>query len=140
MLGFEENDIEFDNDMVTNHIFKNEWYYNLVCTTKFVDVMKHQNNLSAYEFLNKNDYPVEGYFYLAMSHNDEYYIGNEINLELHRPKYALIYNNIIEDSIVNNSYYKILKTVYFEDTNTKWKTISFKNDEFIKIQENTHFT
>ena len=58
-----------------------------------------------------------------------------INLQLHRPRYALVYNNIIEDSIVDNSYYKILKTIYFEDSESKWKTITYKNDEYKKIQE-----
>ena len=43
--------------------------------------------------------------------------------------YALVYNNIIEDSIVDNSYYEILKTIYFEDSESRWKTITYKNDE-----------
>ena len=47
------------------------------------------------------------------------------------------YNNIIQESIVDNSYYKILKSIYFESFDTKWKTINFKNDEFVKIQEKT---
>ena len=58
-----------------------------------------------------------------------------MNLEMHRPKYALVYNNIIEDSIVDNSYNKILKTIYFEDSESKWKTITYKNDEYKKVQE-----
>ena len=102
---------------------------------KFIEVYKTFLHSSAYETLSNNNYPPDGYFYLALSYDDEYHIENEINLNMHRPNYALIYNNIIEDSIVDNSYYKILKTIYFEDSNTKWKTISFKNDEYIKIQE-----
>ena len=137
MLGIEQNDVNFNNEMVTNHLFKNEWFYNLLWTSKFIEVMKRQNNLSAYEILNELDCPTEGYFYLALSYNDEYQCANEINLNLHRPKYALIYNNIIQESIVDNSYYKILKSIYFESSDTKWKTISFKNDEFVKIQEKT---
>ena len=46
-----------------------------------------------------------------------------------------MYNNIIEDSIVDNSYYKILKTIYFENSESKWKTIAYKNEEFKKVQE-----
>ena len=122
--------------MVTNHLFKEEWTkYNLLMTYKFIEVYKRFLHASAYETLNNNNYSPDGYFYLALSYDDEYLIENEINLNMHRPNYALIYNNIIEDSIVDNSYYKILKTIYFEDSNTKWKTISFKNDEFIRIQE-----
>ena len=54
---------------------------------------------------------------------------------MHRPRYALVYNNIIEDSIVDNSYYKILKTIYFEDSESKWKTLTYKNDEYKKVHE-----
>ena len=54
---------------------------------------------------------------------------------MHRPRYALVYNNIIEDSIVDNSYYKILKTIYFEDSESRWKTITYQNDEYKNIQE-----
>ena len=136
MIGLEENDDWFKNDMVTNHYFRNTWTkYKLMMTDKFIEIMKNQNNISMYELLDDNNYSPEGYFYLALSYEDEYHIENEINLNIHRPNYALIYNNIIEDSIVDNSYYKILKTIYFEDSNTKWKTVSFKNDEYIKIQE-----
>ena len=70
-----------------------------------------------------------------MSSNDVFKCQRSINLELHRPRYALVYNNIIEDSIVDNSYYKILKTIYFENSESKWKTITYKNDEFKKVQE-----
>ena len=75
-----------------------------------------------------------------MSSNDVFSFQHSINLELHRPRYALVYNNIIEDSIVDNSYYKILKTIHFEDFESKWKTITFKNDEYKKIQEKTLLT
>ena len=103
-------------------------------SSESIKVMNDQNNMSAYSLLHENNYPTDGYFYLAMSYYDTYQIRKELNLELHRPKYALIYNNIIEESIVDNSYYKILKIIYFEDSNTKWKTISFKNDEYINVQ------
>ena len=82
---------------------------------------------------------VDAKSYFALSYDDEYHIENKINLNMHRPNYALIYNNIIEDSIVDNSYYKILKTIYFEDSNTKWKIISSKNDEYIKLKKRTRF-
>ena len=131
MLGMRKEEVRFDNAMVFNHLFKNEWTnYNVLYTTKFVDVMKDENNLSIYEILDKNNFPSDGFFYVAISYNDQYYIKNEINLEMHYPRYAFVYNNIIEDSIFDNSYYKILKTVYFEDSNTRWKTICYKNNEF----------
>ena len=75
------------------------------------------------------------FFYIAISSNDEYHVKRPLNLEIHRPRYALVYNNIIEDSIVDNSYYKILKTIYFEDSESRWKTISYKNDEYKNVQE-----
>ena len=102
--------------------------------------MKIQNDLSIYELLGSNDLPVEDFFYIALSSNDAFQFPQSINLQLHRPRYALVYNNIIEDSIVDNSYYKILKTIYFEDSESKWKTITYKNDEYKKIQEKTLFT
>ena len=97
--------------------------------------MKIQNDLSIYELLGNNDFPVEDFFYIGLSSNDVFQFQQSIDLQLHRPRYALVYNNIIEDSIVDNSYYKILKTIYFEDSESKWKTITYKNDEFKKIQE-----
>ena len=108
-------------------------------TEKLVDVMKIQNDLSIYELLGNNDFPVEDFFYISLSSNDVIQFQQSIDLQLHRPRYALVYNNIIEDSIVDNSYYKILKTIYFEDSESKWKTITYKNDEFKKIQEKTLF-
>ena len=36
---------------------------------------------------------------------------------------------------MDNSYYKILKTIYFEDSESRWKTISYKNDENKNVQE-----
>ena len=136
MLGMKEEEINFDNEMVNNHHFKQIWLnYNVLYTTKFIDIVKKENNLSIYELLDKNNFPSKGFFYLAMSYNDQFNIKNELHLQMHHPRYAFIYNNIIEDSIVDNSYYKILKTVYFEDINSRWKTISYKNDEYKKIQK-----
>ena len=77
------------------------------------------------------------FFYIALSSYDEFHIKRQINLQIHRPRYALVYNNIIEDSIVDNSYYKVLKTIYFEDSESKWKTITYKNDEYQKVHEKT---
>ena len=61
---------------------------------------------------------------------DERHIKRPINLQMHYPWYALVYNNIIENSIVDDSYYKDLKTIYFEDSESKWKSITYKNDEY----------
>ena len=80
-------------------------------------------------------YQVEDFSYIGSTSHDVFQFQQSINLQLHRPRYALVYNNIIEDSIVDNSYYKILKTIYFEDSESKWKTITYKNDEFKKNQE-----
>ena len=95
--------------------------------------MKTDNNLSVYELLGKNSFPVNKYFYIALSSNDEFNFNQSIILGLHRPRHALVYNNIIEDSIVDNNYYKILKTIYFEESNSKWSTITYKNDEYKKV-------
>ena len=54
---------------------------------------------------------------------------------MHRPRYALVYNNTIEDSIVDNSYYKVLNTIYLENSESKWKTITFNNDQYNKVYE-----
>ena len=105
--------------MITSHLFRPSWFYKLFLTEKLIDVLKTKNNLSIYELLGKNSFPVENFFYIALSSNDVFNCQRSINLELHRPRYALVYNNIIEDSIVDNSYYKILKTIYFEDSNGK---------------------
>lgn len=140
MLGFQDGAVNYNNPMVFNHTFKNSWFYKVFCTPKFIDVMKKENDLSIYELLNDNNFPVEGYFYLAMSHNDTYQIENQVNLGIHHPRYALLYNNVIKDSIVDNGYYKVLKSVYFEDSDSRWKAISYKNDEYKKIQEKIYFT
>ena len=102
--------------------------------------MKIKNNLSIYEILSNNNFSTANFFYIALSANDEYQIKRPINLELHRPRYALVYNNIIEDSIVDNNYYKVLKTIYFEDSDSKWKTITYKNDEYKNVHEKTLYT
>ena len=137
MLGLQEIDIDFSNPMTGNHVFKSSRYYKLFLTEKLIKVMKTDNNLSVYELLGKNSFPVENFFYVALSSNDELNFNQSINLGLHRPRYALVYNNIIEDSIVDNNYYKILKTIYFEESNSKWSTITYKNDEYKKVQEKT---
>ena len=48
-------------------------------------------------------------------------------------------NNIIDlfDDIIDENYYKILKTIYFEESDSKWNTITYKNDEYKKFQEKT---
>ena len=135
LLGLQEIDIDFSNPMTGNHVFKSSWYYKLFLTEKLIKVMKTDNNLSVYELLGKNSFPVENFFYVALSSNDELNFNQSINLGLHRPRYALVYNNIIEDSIVDNNYYKILKTIYFEESGSKWNTITCKNDEHKKVQE-----
>ena len=137
LLGLQETDINFSNPMIANHVFKSTWYYKVFLTEKLVDIMKNENNLSVYELLGKNSFPVDNFFYVALSSNDEFNFNQSINLGLHRPRYALVYNNIIEDSIVDNSYYKILKTIYFEESDSKWNTITYKNDEYKKVQEKT---
>ena len=124
LLGLQETDINFSNPMIANHVFKSTWYYKVFLTEKLVDIMKNKNNLSVYELLGKNSFPVDNFFYVALSSNDEFNFNQSINLGLHRPRYALVYNNIIEDSIVDNNYYKILKTIYFEESNSKWSTIT----------------
>ena len=135
LLGLQESNVDFVNPMVNSHLFRPSWFYKLFLTEKLIDVLKTKNNLSIYELLGKNSFPVENFFYIALSSNDVFNCQRSINLELHRPRYALVYNNIIEDSIVDNSYYKILKTIYFENSESKWKTITYKNDEFKKVQE-----
>ena len=139
-LGFQDSDVSFSNNMIRNHLFKDSWFYKVFWTEKFIDVMKIKNNLSIYEILSNNNFSTTNFFYIALSANDEYQIKRPINLELHRPRYALVYNNIIEDSIVDNDYYKVLKTIYFEDSDSKWKTITYKNDEYKNVHEKTLYT
>ena len=135
LFGLQESDVDYVNSMITNHKFLDTWYYKVFWTEKFMNVMKTQNNLSIYELLGDQGFPTKNFFYIAISSNDEYHVKRPLNLEIHRPRYALVYNNIIEDSIVDNSYYKILKTIYFEDSESRWKTISYKNDEYKNVQE-----
>ena len=80
------------------------------------------------------------FFYIALSSYDEFHIKRPINLQMQHPRYALVYNNIIEDSIVDDSYYKVLKKIYFEDSESKWKTIIYKNDECKNAHEKTPYT
>ena len=54
---------------------------------------------------------------------------------MHRPRYALVYNNIIEDSFVDSHYHKVLNTICLKDSEGKWKTITYQNDEYKKLQE-----
>ena len=54
---------------------------------------------------------------------------------MHRPSYALVYSNILEDCIVENSYFKVLRKISFEDSERKRKTITCKNDEYKKEHE-----
>ena len=82
-----------------------------------------------------NGFTTEKFFLNASSSCGEFHIKLPINLQMHHHRYALVYNNIIEDSIVDNSYYKVLKTIYFEDSESKWKTITFKNDEYKNVHE-----
>ncbi len=140
LLGFQDSDVSFSNNMIRNHLFKDSWFYKVFWTEKFIDVMKIKNNLSIYEILSNTNFSTTIFFYIALSANDEYQIKRPINLELHRPRYALVYNNIIEDSIVDNDYYKVLKTIYFEDSDSKWKTITYKNDEYKNVHEKTLYT
>ena len=135
LLGFKDSDVSFVNDMIKNHQFKDSWFYKIFWTPKFIDVMKVQNNLSIYELLANNNFSTENFFYIALATQDEYQVKRPINLDLYHPRYALVYNNIIEDSIVDNNYYKILKTIYFENSDSKWKTITYKNDEYKKVNE-----
>ena len=135
LFGLQESDVDYVNSMITNHKFLDSWYYKIFWTEKFMNVMKTQNNLSVYELLGDHGFPTRNYFYITLSSNDEFHVKRPMNLEIHRPRYALVYNNIIEDSIVDNSYYKILKTIYFEDSESRWKTITYKNDEYKNVQE-----
>ena len=137
LLGLQNSDVGYVNAMTSSHEFRSTWFYKLFWTQKIIDVMKSKNNLSIYELLGNNGFPTEKCFYIALSSHDEFQFKRPINLEIHRPRYALVYNNIIEDSIVDNSYYKILKTIYFEDSGSKWKTITYKNEEYKKVQEKT---
>ena len=135
VIGMRKNDIQFNNKMIYNHTFKSDWYYNCEMTPKFLDTMNDKHNKSIYEYLNDHNYPVDGYFYLGISRNDKYIFKRPINTNFHRPNYGLIYNNIISESILNNKYYKILKSIFFEVTETSWKTISFERNDYINIQE-----
>ena len=50
--------------MIANHVFKSTWYYKVFLTEKLVDIMKNENNLSVYELLGKNSFPVDNFFML----------------------------------------------------------------------------
>ena len=81
--------------------------------------MKTKNNLSIYELLGTKGLPTEKLFYIALSSYDQFHIKRPIDLQIHRPRYALVYRNIVEDYLVENSYYKVLKTIYFEGSESK---------------------
>ena len=40
---------------------------------------------------------------------------------------------------MDDSYYKVLKTIYFEYSESNWKTITFKNDEYKNVHEKNPF-
>ena len=61
--------------------------------------------------------------------------SNQSIYNLQRLRYALVYNYTIEDSILDNSPYKVLMTIYLEDSESKWKTKTYKNDEYQNINE-----
>ena len=110
VIGMRQNDIEFDNKMIYSHTFKQDWFYNCEMTQNFLDTMNDVHNKSIYEYLNEHNYPVDGYFYIGISRNDKYVFKRPINTTFHRPNYGLLYNNIIAESMLNNNYYKILKS------------------------------
>ena len=70
MLGCQNSDVSFQNEMVANHTFKSDWFYNVLLTPKFIDVMKNKNNTSIYELLGQNDFPVKGFFMLQHFFNE----------------------------------------------------------------------
>ena len=76
---------------------------------KCIDVTKSENNLSIYELLEINVFLAYNFFYIALSFYAEFQVKRPIILEIHRPRYALVYNNIIENSILDNNYYKIFE-------------------------------
>ena len=98
--------------MATSHLFRPLWFYKAFLTEKLIDVLKIQNDLSIYERLGSNDFPFENFFYIALSSNDMFQFPQSINLQLHRPRYALVCNDIIEDSIVDNNYYRDKKNLF----------------------------
>ena len=53
MIGLYKDEVNITNDMILNHLFKSDWYYNFIYTENFMKVMKEENNVSVYEFLNK---------------------------------------------------------------------------------------
>ena len=133
-LDFEESDVEFVNTMTTSHEFKVTWFYKLFWTENLIDAMETKiifQYMSCWELMVSNRI----FFYIALSSYDKFHIKRPINLQIHRPRYALEYNNIIEDSIVDNRYYKVLDTIYFEDSQSKWKTITYMNDEYKKTKK-----
>ena len=67
--------------MITSHLFRPSWFYKAFLTKKLIDVLKTQNNLSIYELLGKNNFPVENFFYIALSSNDVFGFQNSINIE-----------------------------------------------------------
>ena len=47
--------------MITSHLFRPSWFYKLFLTEKLIDVLETKNNLSIYEHLGKNSFPVENF-------------------------------------------------------------------------------
>lgn len=83
-------------------------------TQNFLDTMNDVHIKSIYEYLNEHNYPVDGYFYIGISRNDNYVFKIPINTTFHRPNYGLLYNNIIAESMLNNNYYKKLKSIFLK--------------------------
>ena len=53
-------------------LFKTERIkYNLVMTDKYIEIMKHPNNMSTYDWLNDNNYSSTKQFHLALLYEDE---------------------------------------------------------------------
>ena len=40
LLGFQDSDVSFSNNMICNHLFIDSWFYKVFWTEKFIDVMK----------------------------------------------------------------------------------------------------
>ena len=66
LLGLQNSDVGFVNDMTSSHEFKSTWFYKLFWTEKIIDVMKSINNLSIFELLGNKGCPTEIFLYYPL--------------------------------------------------------------------------
>ena len=73
--------------------------------------------------------------YICLAKEEAFLFHHEIDISVFKPQYIVLYNNIIENSIVDNKFSRIFKIIPVLENDNDYHTITFENVEYFKIQE-----